>query len=126
MTMTIMTLALEESVAHDIARRVPGSNILETTEIAKSNVGLPLDSRRAEDRMDRDGNITVTLLLDQEKYFDHVIAAASDGANSPEDYAHDVAFGFGAPRESSSRIIGVSGTEFIVSYTTHIRECLDD
>lgn len=107
MTKTMMTLAVEDKVTYSIP-------------------AIPLKSEQAEALMDRDGNITVTLLLDQEKYFDHVIASASSGAITPETYAHDVAFGFGTPRECATRILGVSGTGFIVSYTTHIREYLDD
>lgn len=78
MTKTMMTLAVEDTVTYDIA-------------------AIPLNSEQAEALMDRDGNITVTLLLDQEKYFDHVIASASSGAITPETYAHDVAFSFGTP-----------------------------
>ncbi|MFJ2662529.1 hypothetical protein [Arthrobacter koreensis] len=87
---------------------------------------LPLNMVQAEDLMDRDGYVTVTVHLDQDKYLDHVIASATGDGLSPEDYAHEAAFGFGWPRESSAEITGVSGSEFIVSYTTFIREYLDN
>lgn len=92
----------------------------------KDSSQLPLNPVQAENLMDRDGYVTVTVRLDQDKYLDHVIASATDDGPNPEDYAHEAAFGFGWPRESSAEIIGVSGSEFIVSYTTFIREYLDD
>ena len=87
---------------------------------------LPLNSQRAEDLMDRDGNVTLTLRLDQENYFRHVIASATDGSTTPEHYAHKTAFNFGRPFEGRSEIVGTDGPDFIVSYTTHVREFLDD
>jgi hypothetical protein len=111
MTKTIMTTGLDHSVAYGIA---------------VANTELPLDSERAENLMDRDGNVTVNLLLDQENYFRHVIASATDGSSTPEHYAHNAAFSFGRPFECSAEVAGTSGSDFIVSYTTHVREFLDD
>lgn len=76
--------------------------------------------------MDRDGNVTVTILLNQENYFRNVIVSASDGSSTPELYVHSAAFSFGRPFECTAEITGISGPDFIVSYTTHIREFLDD
>lgn len=138
MTKTILTLALDHPDALvAIAEQVPGSHILNKTDIdgnsptfdfseIVNSSELPLDSDKAENLMDRDGFVTVTLLLDQDNYFSHIIAAATGGASTPEDYAHDAAFSFGIPNDCSAEIIGVSGSSFIVSYTTHIREFLDD
>ncbi|MCO4253876.1 hypothetical protein [Pseudarthrobacter cellobiosi] len=94
--------------------------------IAAANARLPLDSRQAEDLMDRAGNVTVTILLNQENYLRHVIASATDGSSTPELYAHRAAFSFGRPFACAAEITGASGPDFMVSYTTHIREFLDD
>ena len=137
MPKTIVTLALDDSVAFDIALHLPGSHILNTTEIenifadfnlsgGEGRKGPALTSEQAENIMDRDGNVTVILLLDQENYFSHFVASVIDGASSPESYAHNVAFKIGTPFEATAEIIGTSGADFIVSYTTHIREFLDD
>lgn len=136
MTKTILTLALDDHAALDIiAGGLPGSHILNKTEVngdnpvfdlaeEENNAELPLDSDRAEALMDRDGFVTVILLLDQDNYLGYVVASATKGATTPEDYAHDTAFSFGIPNDCSAEIIGVSGSNFIVSYTTHIREQL--
>ncbi|MCB5280582.1 hypothetical protein [Arthrobacter sp. ES1] len=135
--MTIMTLALDTNAACDLDGYRPGSHFPEAAAIddripadneagCRGNTLFPLSSVQAEDLMDRDGNLTVTLLLDQERYFKHVITAAQGDAPAPEDYAHAVAYGFGRPRECVTRILGTSGGDFIVSYSTHIREFLDD
>lgn len=129
MAQTIMTLALDDTSSIELASRIPGSRVLEraeTTSGIHTNVQRPLNSSQAEALMDREGNVSRLLHLDQDKYFDAVIAAASNGATTPEKYAHRVAFSFGRPRESSTRIIGATSTEFIIVYTTHIREFLDD
>lgn len=132
--MTIMTLAPARA-AHDgdtqhrAAVSVPGhrSPRLRAHKPEKIEGGprFPLNSLQAEDLMDRDGYVEVTLLLDQEKYFSHVIASSVGGV-TPENYAHEVAFSFGRTDESVARIIGVSGSAFIVTYRTHVREFLDD
>jgi hypothetical protein len=135
--MTIMTLAPDTNTACDLDGYGRGSHFPEATAIddripagntagCTGNTRFPLTSDQAEDLMDRDGNVTVTLLLDQEKYFNHVITSAQGAPLTPEDYAHEVAFGFGRPRECVTRILGTSGSGFIVSYSTHIREFLDD
>jgi hypothetical protein len=135
--MTIMTLALDTNAACDLDGYNRGSHFPEAAAIddripadneagCKGNTLFPLSSNQAEDLMDRDGNITVTLMLDQEKYFNHVVTAAQGEPATPEDYAHNVAFGFGSPRECVTRILGISDGHFIVSYSTHIREFLDD
>lgn len=132
-----MTLALDTNAACDLDGYNPGSHFPEAAAIddripadneagCRGNTLFPLNSRQAEDLMDRDGNITVTLLLNQDKYFNHLITSAQGEPVTPEDYAHDVAFGFGRPRECVTRILGTSGSGFIVSYSTHIREFLDD
>lgn len=87
---------------------------------------FPLNSPQAEDLMDREGYVTVSLRLDQGKYFDHMIACASGEDLTPEDYAHEMAFGFGAPREAAVQVIGNSGTDFLVTYRTYVLEFLDD
>jgi hypothetical protein len=89
-------------------------------------LNLPMDSERAEALMDTDGNITVTVLLDKETYVLYVVASTTGTGTTPEDYAHSAAFDFGTPRESSAEIVGVSGSNFIISYSTHVREFLDD
>ncbi|MEO3931369.1 hypothetical protein WMO79_00955 [Micrococcaceae bacterium Sec7.4] len=135
--MTIMTLALDTNAACDLDGYRPGSHFPEAVAIddripagneagCTGNTLFPLSSNQAEDLMDRDGNITVTLLLDQDEYFNHVITSAQGETPTPEDYAHAVAFGFGSPRECVTRILGTSDEHFIVSYSTHIREFLDD
>lgn len=129
--MTILTLVPANAAAdiegllptaREISEFVPASNIPE----GRNKLRFPLTSQQAEDLMDRDGNVSVTLHLDQEKYFNHLIASASGDGVTPEDYAHDVAFGFGRPHESEAHITGVAGSDFIVSYSTHILEFLDD
>lgn len=135
--MTIMTLALDTNAACDLDGYSPGSHFPEAAAIdyripagnetgCTGNTMFPLSSDQAEDLMDRDGNVTVTLLLDQEEYFNHVITSAQGAPPTPEDYAHNLAFGFGRPRESVTRILGRSDSSFIVSYSTHIREFLGD
>lgn len=137
MPKTIMTLAIDDSVAFDLALHLPGSRILNTTEIENTSTdfnisggegrkGPALTSEQAENIMDREGNVTVVILLDQENYFSHFVASATDESSSPESYAHSVAFAIGKPFEATAEIIGASGADFIVSYTTHIREFLDD
>lgn len=124
--MTVMTLAPAHS---DHSYRAPSEPELRVSPARVRGIEggplFPLSSHQAEDLMDRDGTVEVTLLLDQEKYFNHVISSSSGGL-TPENYAHDVAFRFGQPREGVTRIIGVSGSAFIVSYSTHVREFLDD
>lgn len=129
--MTLMTFAPNRA-SHDCDSR-PFSPSCVTVSPAPAGVNtfpeespqFPLSMLQAEDLMDRDGYVTVIVRLDQDKYLDHVIASATDDGLSPEDYAHEAAFGFGRPRESSAEITGVSGSEFLVSYTTFIREYLD-
>lgn len=87
---------------------------------------FPLNSHQAENLMDRDGYVTVSLRLDQGKYFDHMIACASGDDLTPEDYAHEMAFAFGVPREAAVQVIGNSGTDFFVTYSTYVLEFLDD
>lgn len=89
-------------------------------------LALPLTSERAEAAMDTDGNIAVTLLLNKDTYLRYVVASTTGEGSTPEDYAHAAAFNFGYPRESAAEIIGCSGSDFVVSYTTHVREFLDD
>lgn len=129
--MTLMTLA---PVNADLGSNCAGPRLPwtpnhaeYTTEIGGSRIGMgmPLSALQAEDLMDRDGLVTVTVHLDQDTYLDHVISSAAGGL-TPEDYAHGAAFNFGQPREGSARIIGVIGAEFVVSYTTFVREYLDD
>ena len=135
--MTLMTLALDTNAACDLDGYGPGSHFPEAAAIDEripagnaagctGSTRFPLNSHQAEDLMDRDGNVTVTLLLDQEEYFNHVITSAQGEAPTPEDYAHDAAFSFGRPRECVTRVLGTSDSGFIVSYSTHIREFLDD
>lgn len=128
--MTTMTLALDTNAACDLDGYGQGSNFPESAAIDEripaGTTRFPLNSHQAEDLMDRDGNITVTLVLDQEKYFNHVITSAQGETPTPEDYAHSVAFGFGSPRECVTRVLGTSDSGFVVSYSTHIREFLDD
>ena len=132
-----MTLVLDTNAACDLDGYGPGSHFPEAAAIdyripagneagRTGNTVFPLSSDQAEDLMDRDGNVTVTLLLDQEEYFNRVITSAQGEPPTPEDYAHKAAFGFGRPRECVTRILGTSGGHFIVSYSTHIREFLDD
>jgi hypothetical protein len=135
--MTIMTLAPDTNAACDLDGYGPASHFPEAVAIdvgipagneagCTGNTLFPLNSQQAEDLMDREGNITVTLLLDQDKYFKHLVTSAQGEPLTPEDYAHAVAFGFGRPRECVTRILGTSGSGFIVSYSTHIREFLED
>lgn len=132
-----MTLALDTNAACDLDGYGPGSHFPEASAIddrisvgnAAGSMGgtrFPLNSVQAEDLMDRDGNITVTVLLDQEKYFHHLITSAQGEPLTTEDYAHNMAFSFGRPRECVTRILGTSDSGFIVSYSTHIREFLDN
>lgn len=135
--MTTMTLALDTNAACDLDGFNPGSHFPAASAVddripadnaagCRGNSRFPLSFDQAEDLMDRDGNITVTLLLDQEKYFNHVITSAQGEPLTAEDYAHDVAFGFGRPRECVTRILGSTDSGFIVSYSTHIREFLNN
>ncbi|GAB5079734.1 hypothetical protein [Arthrobacter sp. AD-310] len=87
---------------------------------------LPMNAEQAEVLMDTDGNVTVTVVLDKEIYLRYVVSSTTGEGATPEDYAHGAAFKFGRPRESAAEIIGVSGSDFIVSYSTHVREYLDD
>lgn len=128
--MTILTLA-PHNAAGDIDGLLPTAteiiDLLSATHVpgGKDKLRFPLTSHQAEDLMDRDGNVSITLHLDQGKYFNHVIASASGDGITPENYAHEVAFGFGRPHESEAHIVGVEGSDFIVSYRTHILEFLD-
>lgn len=128
--MTTMTLAPDTNAACDLDGYGQGSHFPEAAaidaRIPAGNTRFPLNSHQAEDLMDPDGNLTVTLLLDQEEYFNHVITSTQGETPTPEDYAHGAAFSFGAPRECVTRILGTSDSGFIVSYSTHIREFLDD
>lgn len=135
--MTTTMLALDTNAACDLDGYGPGSHFPAAAAIDNriptgaaagrtGNTSFPLSPLQAEDLMDRDGNITVILLLDQEKYFHHAIAATQGETPAPEDYAHAVAFGFGEPRECVTRVLGPTEAGYIVCYSTHIREFLDD
>lgn len=127
--MTIMTFVRDTNAACDLDGYEPGSHFPAATAVdgrlPSGNTRFPLDSEGAEDLMDRDGNITVTLLLDQEEYFTHFVSSAQGDHLTPEDYAHSVAFGFGRPRECFARVMGTHGSGFVVDYSTHIAEFLE-
>ncbi|KIA72669.1 hypothetical protein ANMWB30_24370 [Arthrobacter sp. MWB30] len=144
MTLTLVTLVVDNDTPGNIAGPIPGSRILSVAHLEACTLlhvpvkhsinGLTntvndgataLDPAKAEELMDGDGVVTVVLLLDRDNFMEHVIASATTGKSTPESYAHSAAFTFGSPDEASAEIIGVAGTDFIVSYTTHIREFLD-
>jgi hypothetical protein len=141
MTKTIVTLALDSATAFETARSIHNGRVLNAAEITsdaeafglsgeRTGTRLPMSSEQAEGLMDRDGMVTVVVLLNQENYFERIITSASNSptatTHTPEAYAHDAAFSFGEPSEASAEILGVRGSDFIVSYTTHVRESLDD
>lgn len=127
--MTTMTLAPDTNAPCGLDGVGRGSHFPEASALDARLPGgttvYPLTIEQAEDLMDRDGNITVTVLLEQSAYFERSINAAQGIEPGQEDYAHSVAFGFGQPLECSISVIGTEGEHFIVSYSTHIREFLD-
>lgn len=125
-----------DDVARNEFHHLPGNSPLVETRItecttepisqAQRLLALPLNSERAEAAMDTDGNISVTLLLNKDTYLRSVVSSTTGEGSTPEDYAHGAALNFGYPRESAAEIIGCVGSDFVVSYTTHVREFLDD
>lgn len=137
MPRTIVTLALDEHIYAGSLRHIPGSHVLNSTEIEDGvstfdftehhNDGeLPMSPARARELADENGRLKVVILLDQESFFGYIANSANYGSSSAEDYAHDTAFAVGVPEDCSLRIIGVVGKLFVAEYETFIGSYLDD
>lgn len=138
-TNRIITVLVDDSTpdvraTEVICRALPGSHILDNNDAGTlSNFEwdqdapvFPMNQQDAAAHMTKDGRITVLLTIDKETFFSHVAAGYTDGASSQDDLAHDAAFDFGLTTDSSTEIIGVSGDEFIVRYTTDIGSQIND
>lgn len=86
---------------------------------------LPFDQEAARTTMDENGSITVVVEVDQDEFMNNRAYGAS-GGYSEADTAHSAAFDFGLPEDCEAEVIGVSGSNFIVRYTTRIINQLDD
>lgn len=141
-TRQIITIALDENayaeypdaveVIHQI---IAGSHTLddvtieaELTDLDEDEEGsspaLPLTSVQARGLMDGNGYLTVVTTVDQEAYLEARSYAATEGADTHHDLVHNKTFDFGVPYDSTTTILAVQGSDFVVSYTTQVREVL--
>lgn len=135
----ILTLAVDADVNdHNVIDRIPrilksyidGVHLLDDRTVegvadfewGDDQPDFPLSLADARKYADEDGFVQVTLLIDKEQYMDfYAIGARKPCAEDELDLVHSYAFDFGAPEESNAEIVGVSGTDFVVNYTT----CID-
>lgn len=67
---------------------------------------------------------TVVVTLDKDAVRSAIAASAIDPDIDEHDLAHNAVFYFGIPTNSTFEIIGVTGTDFIVKYTTDILDAI--
>lgn len=138
-TQRIITVLVDDSTTgvratEVITRALPGSHILDNNDAGTlSNFEwdqdapeFPMTKQDATAHMTPEGRITVLLTIDKEDFFAHIVDSTIDGASSQDDLAHDAAFDFGVTCDSATEIIGVTGDDFIVRYTTDIGSQLTD
>lgn len=134
----VLTIAVDgtediygENLAEIIHRAVPGSHTLEnqlvSTDIIMAEwsngefISSPMNTQEAAEFIDDDGFITVITAIDQDRYMEFRAAGLSTiGADDEYDLLHSSLFDFGLPTDCTATILAVSGTDFIVSYTTWI------
>lgn len=128
--MHFLTIATDSvDAVTTISQYVYGVHVLGNTEVekpaavdvewAEDSPTLPMSATDAEPLVNEDGYVTVVVMLPQEYVFTYA-AAKFVGGEGVEDLAHDAAFDFGVTHDSSFEIVGVSGEDFVVRYTTFL------
>lgn len=143
-TRQILTIAIDDScdvpsdrLADLVHRLIPGSHTLDNTALdaqvtdfewddAGDEPRLPMSAEQARQLTDDDGRITLVTTIDQDTYFAGVIGSTTQGADTAEDYVHHQVFDFGLPYDCSLNIIAVSGSDFVVTYSTDLTDALTE
>lgn len=138
-TRALMTVAVDTADKHsdaaikDLIHHIPGTHLLDST-VLKAQVAdfewdadadptmLPMTQDQARSLMDESGYLTVVVMVDQDLYLQFAGFANTVGADTHEDLAHRQAFAFGLPHDCSITVVGVCGSDFVVSYTTNVAE----
>lgn len=154
-TRQILTIAVDDTadissgqLAETVHRMIPGSHTLQNTSLEDADLvtgfewdeqsadaddlpALPISAEEARELIatgpqETEDFLTVIAMVSQQQYLRAYARFITADEEDHYDLLHQKIYGFGMPYDAETRILAVQGNDFVVSYTTDIREALDD
>jgi hypothetical protein len=143
-TTHLLSIALDNSADPAIARElaeivhqvIPGSHTLDSVLLEADHTDfewddnalqLPMGAAEAKHLVNKDGRVSVITTVDQHSFMTAYGAGLSDwDAASEVDVVHERVFSFGYPADAMAIVLAVQDDQFVVEYTTSIRDFIAD